>query len=389
MRIGKKIFLPKFLKEMKKLRIGGITGGNSAKLIVNGDDCFDEFISAIRNAKKNINLETYIFKSDTLGWKIAEELSAAARRGVDVNIIYDAVGSIRTSPAVFDQMRSAGAHVIQHNPLIPWRFFWNISFRDHRKILVIDGKTAFAGGINIGLEYAGKKYRGDAWRDTHLKIEGPAAREVQFFFIENWIRNGGYISDYSSYFPQPRESGKVPIMILSTKSRKKIAPIMESYLSSIRHAKKNIYITNAYFIPDRKIYIELMKAAERGIDVSIILPWKSDLPFVKLASQFLYRRYLKHGIKIFEYRKSILHAKTAVIDGVVSTIGSSNIDRLSFNWNLELNAMIIDQPFGKKMEKLFHDDKKDCVEVTLAMIERRSVAQYLLEWFCYRFRNLF
>jgi cardiolipin synthase len=177
-------------------------------------------------------------------------------------------------------------------------------------------------------------------------------------------------------------------MILCTKGRKKVKPVYESYISAIANARSSIYITNAYFIPDGRIYRSLVKAAERGVDVKIILPGKSDIPVVKYASRYLYKRYLRHGIKIFEYQESILHAKTAVIDGLWATVGSSNLDRRSFRRNLEINAVVLDQGFGQIMEEVFFEDLNKSLEITLENFGKRRPFEFFLEWLCYRFRNI-
>ncbi len=386
-KLKNRLFLPQFLREMKKLCIGGISGGNSLKLISAGDICFQEIFAALRSAESSINLETYIFNSDEVGWEVCNLLVEKSKLGVEVNVIYDAVGCIATASAMFDYLKEAGVEVIEYHPILPWRKYWNLSLRDHRKILVVDGRTAFLGGINIGNEYAGEKYDGGNWRDTHMKIEGPAVNEIQFFFMENWFRNSGAIVDYNRHFSELPEIDNTLVMILCSKSRKNVRPIRESYLSAIKYARHSIYITNAYFIPDPKVYRALFRAAQRGVDVRILLPNESDIQIVKFASRYLYKRYLKHGIKVYEYNRSVLHAKTAVIDGIWSTVGSSNIDRRSFKKNLEINAVILDQNFGEEMEAVFLDDLKSSVEITLEKWEKRHIWYYIVEWLCYRFRN--
>ncbi len=388
-RLKNRFFLPGFLAEMRRLRIGGLSGGNSVRLLTTGDACFDEFVSAINSARRSINLEIYIFKSDAIGWMIAELLAKKAGRGVEVNIIYDAVGCLGTSPALFSFLRLGGVELVEFHPVIPWRKYFNIDMRDHRKLLVVDGRVAFVGGMNIGNEYAGRKYSGGDWRDTHLRIEGPAVRDVQFFFFENWYRYGGATVDSARHFPNLYEPGKKLLMVLCSKSRRQVKPIQESYISAINFAKQSIYITNAYFIPDARIYRALVRAARRGVDVRLLLPGKSDLAMVQHASRYLYKRYLRHGIRVYEYRRSVLHAKTAVIDGIWSTVGSSNIDRRSFSRNLEINAIILDQPFGDEMERVFFSDLKKSEELLLRDWKKRSAWNILLEWFFYRFRNLF
>jgi len=388
-RIKNRLFLPSFLREMRKLKIGGMSGGNRIRLLVDGDACFAELIRAIKSARSSINLETYIFKSDATGWMFAELLAAKVAEGVEGNIIYDAIGCIGTSRALFGYMEKAGIELLEYHPIAPWRRYWNLTMRDHRKPLGVDGQVAFVGGMNIGNEYAGKKFRGGRWRDTHLRIEGPAVRDIQFFFMEIWFRYGGALDDHGRYFPNITEAGRKLLMVLSSKSRKKIRPVQESYLSAINFAKESIYITNAYFIPDAKFYRAFVRAAKRGVDVRFLLPGKSDLPFVQRASRYLYKRYLKNGIRVYEYQPTVLHAKTAVIDGIWSTVGSSNIDRRSFSRNLEINAIVLDQDFGDRMERQFISDLERSIELKLENSQKRSFAHFIGEWFFYRFRNLF
>ena len=382
-----RILLPAILRRMRKLAMGGLSGGNSVRLITDGDSCFDSFIRDIRSAKHSINIETFIFNSDDVGWRIARELSARAKAGVEVNCIYDEFGSRRSSGRIFSHMRTHGVEVIGYHPLAPWKKFSGFVGRDHRKLLVVDGKTAYVGGVNISGDYAGKKYGGGDWRDTHLRITGPAVRDLQFHFIESWYRHGGSIVDNSLHFPDIPARGSKILQVLSTKSRTKIRPIFESYLSAIRFAKKSIFITNAYFVPDRRIHRRLVKAAKRGVDVRLILPGVSDVPIVKYASRYLYRYYLEHGIKVYEYQGKVLHAKTAVIDGIWSTVGSSNLDRLSLVSNLELNVAVLDSGFGLEMEKVFGKDIKRCERITPERCRRRPLSVFLLEWLAYRFRR--
>ena len=212
---------------------------------------------------------------------------------------------------------------------------------------------------------------------------------MQFFFVENWYRNGGAGLNSRVHFPDLKKIGDRLLMVLCTASRKKVRPVHESYVSAIKNARDSIFITNAYFIPDARIFRALVRAAERGVSVELLLPGKSDLPFVKYASRYLYKRYLRKGIRIFEYSQNILHAKTAVIDGVWSTVGSSNLDRRSFRKNLEMNVAVLDQDFGESMEVLFARDLDRSVEITEDVFVKRSLLEFLVEWICYRFRNFF
>ncbi len=376
--------LSRYLSDMKRVGIGGLTGGNSVELITDGDICYHAFFESIDSAVSTINLETYIFRSDKVGWAIAEKLAAAAKRGVEVNFLYDAIGCLTTDKKIFTFLKTSGVEVLEFRPLVPWRLFWNITLRDHRKILVIDGKRAFIGGLNISREYAGKAFDGMNWRDTHIKVEGPAVRDIQFFFIENWFRNGGKIVDYANYFPHvPRHDlGRELMMVLCTKSRRNVRPIHVSYLSAINNARESILISNAYFLPDMRIIRSLINAAQRGVSVKIMLPRIYAVPVIDHAARYLYPLYLKNNIEIYEYTKSVLHAKTAVIDGIWSTIGSSNLDRLSFRVNLEINAVILGDTFGAKMVELFNRDLQNCDRIT------RAPANRVQGWIAYRFRNI-
>ncbi len=388
-KLKNRFFLPAYIRDMKRMGIGGLSGGNKVTLITEGDRFFDTILAAISRAKKSINLESYIFSSDNVGMLVAEKLAQKARAGVEVNVIYDSVGSIGASSQMFALMRNAGVEVIEYHPFVPWRKYWGLSFRDHRKILVVDGIKAFVGGINIGREYAGKKYKGDSWRDTHVMVEGPSVRDIQFFFMENWYRNGGSVMNTGLHFPDIKEAGEKLLMVLCARSRRNVRPVHESYISAIKNARHSIYITNAYFIPDARVFRSLVKAAERGVDVRLLLPGRSDIVFVKLASMYLYKRYMKNNIRIFEYQRSVLHAKTAVIDGIWSTVGSSNLDRRSFRKNLEMNVAVLDQDFGDELEAVFIKDLECCREIILPEFQRRSFYLFFLEWLFYRFRNLF
>lgn len=387
-KIKNRFFLPKFLRSIKKLGISGFYGGNKVILITDGDVFFDELIKAIDSARLSINLETYIFNSDDIGWKLAKKLAAKAKKGIEVNVIYDAIGCINTSPLLFEYMKKMGVELIEYHPIVPWRKYFNLYIRDHRKLLVVDGKIAFIGGMNIGNEYAGKKYRGKNWRDTHIKIEGPVVKDIEYFFLENWHRHGGALVDISKYFPVIKPIGDTIVMALSSHSRRRIKPIYQTYLAAIANARNYIYITNAYFIPDMRIVKSLIHAAKKGVDVRILLPAISDIPFVQHASRYLYKRFLKNNVRIYEYKHAVLHAKTAVIDDIWATVGSSNLDRRSFTANLEVNAIVLDQSFGKKMRKQFLKDIRNSEEIHLENYKRRPFIQYLKEWFCYRFRYL-
>ncbi len=387
-KIKNRFFLPHFLRSIKKIGISGFYGGNKVILITDGDVFFDELFKAIDRARLSISLETYIFNSDDIGWKLAKKLAAKAKKGIEVNVIYDAIGCINTSALLFEYMNKMGVELIEYHPIVPWRKYFNLYLRDHRKLMVVDGQTAFIGGMNIGNEYAGKKYHGQNWHDTHIKIEGPVVKDIEYFFLENWHRQGGAIVDISKHFPVIKPVGDTIAMALSSHSRRRIKPIYQTHLAAIANARNYIYITNAYFIPDKRIVRCLLRAAKKGVDVRILLPAISDIPCVQHASRYLYKRFLKNNVRIYEYKHAVLHAKTAVIDDIWATVGSSNLDSRSFKANLEVNAIILDQSFGKKMKRQFLKDIKISNEIYLEHFKQHPFIQYLKDWFCYRFRYL-
>ncbi|MFW6366841.1 MAG: cardiolipin synthase [Spirochaetota bacterium] len=380
--------LTPFLRDIERREIGGLSGGNAVELIIEGSYCFKQFCNEILHARSTINLETYIFRSDDAGWEIARRLADAAKRGVEVNMIYDAIGCIKTSRSIFTYLKKNGVALIEYNPIEPWRRFFNITFRDHRKILVIDSRVAFIGGLNIGNEYSGNLFTNDYQRDTHVRIEGRAVTDIQFFFIENCYRCGGRIVEQWKYFPDQKKTGNTLLMVLASRAHYNVKPIRVSYLSAIENARRSIYIENAYFIPDHRILRALSAAVRRGVDVRIMLTRRYVMPFVQHAVRFLYKKYLQSGIRVFEYTRTVLHAKTAVIDGIWSTVGSSNIDRLSFWYNLEINAVVLDEDFGTRMNQVFFEDLDHCEEITFQSISRRSVLTFLKQWISYRFRNI-
>jgi cardiolipin synthase len=281
-------------------------------------------------------------------------------------------------------MARSGVEIVEYNPVRPWKNIFMQGHRDHRKILVVDGSVAFIGGNNIGNDYSGAKHRGRNWRDTHLKIQGPAVRDIQYIFMENWHRNKGALMDINNHISDGLGRGGTTIMILGSRARRRTQkPIIQSYLAAIGKARKSIYITNAYFIPSGKLVRALTHASRRGVDVRIMMPEKSDVRIAQYASRYLYKRYMKCGMRLYEYRPTMLHAKTAVIDGVWSTVGSSNLDRFTLVRNLEINAVITDRGFGEEMKRIFMSDMKSCDELLLSRWEKRSPVNLLLEWLCY------
>ena len=370
-----------------------LIAGNNVQLLFDGPATLRAMIDAVRNAKTSINLETYIFDQDPIGLQFAELLMEKRRQGVVVNVMYDSVGTIGTPQAFFDNMRAAGVNMLAFNPINPAKAKgnWSINNRDHRKILVVDGSVGFTGGINISSDYANSslfrsKRKPDkvdkdkvGWRDTHIKIEGPAVATLQWAFINNWVRQEAGELPQVDYFPRLAPAGEKFVRVLATEPGRH-SEIYKSLLVAINEAKKSVHITSAYFVPDQQTVDALIGAAKRGVDVKLVLPGVSDHGLVMHAGRAFYDQLLAGGVRIFQLQVAVLHAKTAVIDGAWSTIGSANIDRRSFIHNYELNVVVIDPAFGRDMENAFNEDLRSSKEVTLEQWRDRPWADRVKEW---------
>ncbi|WP_028104012.1 cardiolipin synthase [Pseudoduganella violaceinigra] len=376
-----------------------LIAGNKVQLLFDGPQTMAEMMKAIAAAKDHINFETYIFDQDELGMKFADLLIQKQREGVVVNVIYDSVGTIGVPQQFFDHMRESGVKLLAFNPINPARTRgngWKLNNRDHRKMLIVDGKVGFTGGINISDTYSrSSPFRGGSgggpaparakgvndvgWRDTHVRIEGPAVQAMQWLFVQNWIEQDADDLRDAKYFVQVAPAGDKVMRVLGSRPEGRFE-IYKALLLAIQEAKKSIHITCAYFVPDDQTLQALENAARRGVDVQLVLPSVSDSGLVFHAGRAYYRPLLEAGAKIHELKLSVLHAKTVVIDGVWSTVGSTNLDRRSFLHNSEVNVIVMGDVFGLEMEKAFKEDLHNSNEVTLAAWNKRPLSNRLKEW---------
>ncbi|SFU80034.1 cardiolipin synthase [Pseudoduganella namucuonensis] len=369
-----------------------LIAGNKVQLLFDGPATMKEMIAAIAAARNNINFETYIFDEDELGNQFADLLIDKQRQGVTVNIIYDSVGTLGVPQKFFDRMREGGIKLVAFNPVNPAKVRgngWKVNNRDHRKILIVDGKVAFTGGINISDTYSksspfrSKNKSTDqsqvGWRDTHVKIEGPAVAALQWLFIQAWT--GQDVDDLreADYFPEPVVAGDRIVRVLGSKPGGKFE-IFKAYLLAMREAKKSIHITMAYFVPDDQTLAALVDAAKRGVDVSLVLPSVSDSGLVFHAGRAFYDELLEAGVKIHELKLAVLHSKTAVIDGVWSTVGSTNLDTRSFLHNSEVSVIVMGAGFGEEMERAFREDVRNSTQVTREGWRKRPWSMRVKEW---------
>lgn len=355
-----------------------LIAGNKVTLLFDGPATMKEMMAAAGAAKTTINLETYIFDQDEVGMQFADVLIEKRKQGVTVNVLYDSVGTIGTPKEFFDRMKEAGVNLLAFNPVNPAARVgkWELNNRDHRKLMVVDGKVAFTGGINISKTYANSSFfrskqkpstadsKQIGWRDTHIKIEGPAVASLQWHFIDAWVNQDAGDLPEREYFPPLAPVGDKIVRVLATDPDRD-SEIYKSFILAIQEARKSVHITSAYFVPDRQFVDALCAAARRGADVRLVLPGVTDHGLVFHAGRAFYDELLSSGVKIFELQVAILHAKTAVIDGAWSTVGSANIDRRSFLHNYELNVVVVDPNFGRDMESAFAEDLRDSKEVTL------------------------
>lgn len=368
-----------------------LTLGNKVTLLQDGTATYAAMLTAIARAKDHINLETYIIEDDAVGQEFAAQLLAAQARGVQVNMIYDSVGGFNTPKAFFERLTQAGIAVLEFNPINPLQAkgAWLINNRDHRKLLIVDGRTVFLGGINISDVYSsgsvvrrpGKPDRSAvAWRDTDLQIEGPVVAEFQQMFMQTWRKQHGRALAEKTYFPRLSPRGKDIVRAIASTPDDPYSLIYLTLISAIGNAEKHVHLTNAYFVPDPQLLAALTDAAARGVQVKLVLPSHSDSELVFHAGRAHYDGLLKGGVQIFERQGELLHSKTAVVDGVWSTVGSTNLDWRSFLDNDEVNAVILGREFAAQMQAMFEKDLAASIRIEPQAWADRPLEFKLKEW---------
>ena len=375
-----------------------LVGGNKVALLQDGPATYQAMFKAMRAARDHINLETYIFEDDEIGRRFAEMLIEQQARGVQVNVIYDSFGSIKTPRAFFDHLREAGIRVLEFGPVNPLeiRKEYALTHRDHQKLMVVDGRVAFIGGINISAVYSSSSFgRRSAsgpsrepkgakdlpWRDTEVRIEGPVVRDFQKLFLDTWNRqNPKQPLPQRNYFPELKSAGPDLVRAIGSDADEAYSPMYVTLVSAINNAETNIGITAAYFLPDPQLMDALTAAARRGVPVTLVLPSQSDFGLVFNAGRSRYEALLEAGVKIYERREALLHAKTMFVDGVWSTIGSTNIDPLSFLHNDEANAVVLGFDFAGQMQAMFERDIAQSKRVTLQEWRHRPIRDRVMEW---------
>ncbi len=362
-----------------------LIAGNEVALLIDGPAAYKAIFSALAQAADSIDIEMYIFDDDRIGRPLAQLLREKSRSGIHVRLIYDSVGCLYTPRKFFDDMRADGVEIVEFNPTKPWAGkFLDLNNRDHRKIFIIDNRLVYTGGINISSVYthgSGLSRRtrvvenamDDGWRDTQIEIRGPAVAEFTDFFDAMWLLAKGPISRPLRPSKEVESVGDKYVRIIGSSPEDSVNFIYSDLLAAIQRARISVHITMSYFSPNRAMIDALTDASRRGVEVQLVLPGFSDWWPVLEAGRFHYDELLEAGVHIHERHDVFLHAKTAVIDGIWSTVGSSNMDFRSFLHNYEMNTVIIGEKFGEDMEEVFSLDLSKAEKVNTADWERRSL----------------
>ena len=355
---------PAFLRSMGVLLGPPLVPGNRVETLVNGDQIFPSMLEAIRSAKKTITLETYIYWSGTVGKQFSDALAERARNGVKVHVLVDWAGSHKMDQDLRNEMGRAGAVILRyHEP--KWYRFKHLNNRTHRKLLVIDGSTGFTGGVGIADHWSGNAQDKEHWRDTHYRIEGPVVTQLQAAFADNWMQASGEVLHGDDYFPAIGPKGALPAQVFKSSMDGGAESMQLMYMLSIAAAKTSIDISMAYFIPDKLAVEHLVSALKRGVRVRIIVPGRhTDSWLVRAASRAHWGRLLAHGAQIHEYEPTMFHCKMVVIDGLWSSVGSTNFDTRSFRLNDEANLNVYDREFAERQVAEYERDLKHAPQIT-------------------------
>jgi cardiolipin synthase len=365
-----------------------LIAGNAARVLVDGPHTYEAMFAAVRAAKNHVHVETYIFDDGDTGRRFGDLLIDKRRQGVTVRVIYDAIGSIGSDKEFFAGLAAQQIEIAEFRPLEP-ATLWRINNRDHRKLVIVDGRVAYTGGINISDTYSSgsssrpgpEKGRDSGWRDTHIEIRGPAVKTLQSIFLETWHRLGKPAQPSPELYPGLDRAGDTLVQVMASDGGDSNEfRIYDAYMTAIRGARQRIWITQAYFAPTAELRQALADAVTRGVDVRVIVPGFTDSGLIFHASRATYDELLKAGVRLFEYQDALLHSKTAVVDGIWSTVGTCNVDPRSFAHNNELNAAVVGREFARSMETLFQQDLKQTRVLDAATWKERPTSNKMKEF---------
>lgn len=378
---------PQFARTMGSLLGRSLTPGNKVLPLINGEQIFPAMLNAIAGAKRSINFETYIYWSGDIGKRFSDALGERARAGVKTSVLVDWVGAAKMDRSLIESMRSSGVSVSYYRPL-RWYTLVRMNNRTHRKLLIIDGRVGFTGGVGIADLWDGHAQDPQHWRDTHFQIEGPVVAQLQAAFMDNWIRTRGHVLHGDDYFPSLEvQPANQFAQVFRSSAREGSDSMRLMYLLAIAAARKSIHMENAYFVPDDLSVRMLVAARKRGVDVQIIVPGDhTDQTVVSHASRAHWGPLLAAGVKIFRYRPTMLHCKIFIVDHAWTSVGSTNFDNRSFRLNDEANLNVFDAGFAAENEAQFERDKANADDYSLADWRQRGTGEKISEWLANWFR---
>ncbi len=365
---------PQFLRSMGPLLGQQVLPGNRITALHNGEMIFPAMLAAIRSARSTITFETYIYWSGDIGLKFSDALCERAKAGVKVHVILDAVGSGKIEADYLEKMKAAGVQIERYHP-VKWHTLARINNRTHRKILVVDGRIGFTGGVGIADAWAGNADAADHWRDSHYQLEGPAVAQMQAVFCDNWIKTRAKVLAGPAYFPELKPVGGSSAQVFKSSRGEGSESVRLMYLLSIASAVRNIRLQAAYFVPDELAIQTFVSARKRGVKVEIIVPGpNTDSQIVASASRALWGELLDAGVEIHEYQPAMYHCKVIIVDDVWASVGSTNFDDRSFRLNDEANLNVYDAAFAAEQVAVFEADKANSRRMTRAEFKNRSAA---------------
>jgi cardiolipin synthase len=369
-----------FVRTMGSLLGPGFLPGNRVTTLLNGDQVFPAMLQAIRSARRTITFENYIYWSSQVEKEFSQALAERARAGVRVHLLLDWVGSDKKDGQSVEQMRQAGVEVVEYRPL-RWYNLDRLNHRDHRKILVIDGRVGFTGGVGIADKWRGHAQDRDHWRDSHFRAEGPVVAQLQSVFMDDWFATKGTVLDGPDYFPDLDPVGPERAQAFRSSPAGGSESVRLMYLLAIAAAARSILISNAYFVPDRVTVAMLVEACRRGVEVEIIVPGPIlDAQVVRRASRELWGPLLQAGARIYEYQPTMYHTKVMVVDDLWVSVGSTNFDDRSFRLNQEANLNVLDPGFAEEQARIFRQDREHAKRITLEEWRHRPLWERLEGW---------
>lgn len=379
---------PSFFPTLEAYAGAPIVGGNTVEILLNGEHIFPAVLTSIRSAQRTITYAQYYYAEGPVARDIAEALAERCRAGVGVNVLLDAFGSLSIPGEYLELMRASGCHVVWFRPLSQY-VFRRYHKRNHRRILVVDGRVGFTGGAGVSRKWMGNGRTEHHWRDTDVRVEGPVVEYLQAAFAENWLEATGMVLGGEAYLPRPIEArGQVHAQVARSSPASGSAAMYTTLLLALSGARRSVLVTNPYFVLDDRMRDAVLRTVRRGVRVAVLVPAVIDHNIVRQASRAQFGDLLRAGVEIYEYTPALLHAKTMVIDGVWATIGSTNLDNLSFAFNNELNLFFYDRAVAQQLERIFMEDLQVSRRVTYEAWKNRGIGSRFLEVLALPIRDL-